>query len=73
APMIAVLCADFFVLKSDSSQNLCSVRNAVLWLFGFVLYRISLGWDFFLGNTLPVMAIVFVATVAVGKILRGQK
>lgn len=72
APMIAILCADFFVLKSDSSQKSCSVRNGVLWLFGFVLYRVSLGWDFFLGNTLPVMAIVFAATVAVGKVLRRR-
>lgn len=70
APMIAVLCADFFVLKSDSSQKRCNVRNAVLWVCGFVLYRISLGWDFFLGNTLPVMAIVFAATVVAGKIFQ---
>lgn len=69
APMIAILCADFFVLKSDSSSATWNVRNAVLWLLGFVLYRVSLGWDFFLGNTVPVMAIVFAATVAAGKML----
>lgn len=73
APMIAVLCADFFVLKSDSSKAAFNVQNGVLWLFGFILYRISLGWDFFLGNTVLVMAIVFAATVAVGKILPERR
>lgn len=73
APMIAVLCADFFVLKSDSSKAAFNVRNGVLWLFGFILYRISLGWNFFFGNTVLVMAIVFAATVAVGKILPERR
>ena len=72
APMIAVLCADFFVLKRDSSRETISVRNVLLWLFGFVLYRISLRWDFVLGNTLPVMAAVFALTVAAGKVFRGK-
>ncbi|MCM1322128.1 MAG: putative hydroxymethylpyrimidine transporter CytX [Bacteroides sp.] len=75
APMSAILIADFFVLKTDFSEKKCPAAKAVLWLAGFVLYRISLGWDFILGNTIPVMAAVFAAAVIAGKLFRpnGKK
>lgn len=72
APIIAILIADFFVVKADCSEKKCPVAKAVLWLAGFALYRVSLNWDFILGNTLPVMAAVFVAAVITGKLLRPR-
>lgn len=68
APMSAILIADFFVVKTDCSEKKFVPLKAVLWLAGFVLYRISLSWNFILGNTLPVMAAVFAAAVIAGKL-----
>ncbi len=63
SPMIAILLADFFVLKTDSSEKKIDVAKIALWAIGFVLYRFSLSFDFVLGNTIPVMACTFVLTV----------
>lgn len=58
APMIAIMVADYFVLKQDASAQLVSWPNLALWLAGFGLYRYSMSWDLPVGNTLPVMLIV---------------
>jgi putative hydroxymethylpyrimidine transporter CytX len=68
APMAAIVIADFFVLHRDRSLVAVDWRNVVLWAAGFVLYRLSLGWDFPCGNTLPVMVAIIVAAIAVGKL-----
>lgn len=73
APMISIQIADFFVLKNDSSAKSIDLQKAVIWVLGFALYRISLSWNFILGNTLPVMLIIFAVTVAAGKILGKKK
>lgn len=73
APMISIQIADFFVLKNDSSAKNIDLQKAVIWILGFALYRISLSWNFILGNTLPVMLIIFAVTVAAGKILGKKK
>lgn len=73
APMISIQIADFFVLKNDSSAKSIDLKKAVIWIQGFALYRISLSWNFILGNTLPVMLIIFAVTVAAGKIFGKKK
>ena len=73
APMISIQIADFFVLKNDSSAKSIDLQKAVIWILGFALYRISLSWYFILGNTLPVMLIIFAVTVAAQKILGKKK
>ena len=73
APMISIQVADFFVLKNDSSAKKIDLQKTVIWFLGFALYRISLSWNFILGNTLPVMLIIFAVTVAAGKILSKKK
>lgn len=73
APMISIQIADFFVLKNDSSAKNIDLQKAVIWILGFALYRISLSWNFILGNTLPVMLIIFAVTVAAQKILGKKK
>lgn len=75
APMTAILIADFFVTKNESSnKNIDFVRIAI-WVLGFILYRILMKYDIPCGNTLPDMAITFVLTlVASGihkKLLKG--
>jgi len=55
APMIAILIADFFILKRDAAGRDFDWGNLVIWLAGFILYRLFLKMDTPLGNTLPVM------------------
>lgn len=70
APMATLVVVDYFVLKRDSSQSAVDWCNVVLWVFGFVLYRFSLGWDLPCGNTLPVMVVIAIVAIIVGKIRR---
>ena len=53
APMAAILIVDFFILHSDSSNKPFNITNLILWALGFVLYRISLSWDFFCTRQYP--------------------
>ena len=57
APMIAIQIADFFILKQDVSGRGVSVKNLIIWLLGFVVYRLLMGVDIIVGNTLPDMVI----------------
>ena len=75
APMTAILIADFFVTKNESSKKQIDFVRIALWLIGFILYRILMKYDIPCGNTLPDMAITFVLTlIASGvqkKLLKG--
>ena len=68
APMIAVLIADYFILKKDSSGMNFDLTNLCVWLVGFVLYRLLMNVDFILGNTLPDMVITVLICLAVRKL-----
>ena len=37
--MIAIQIADFFILKKDHDSEKINLRNLVVWIIGFVLYR----------------------------------
>ena len=63
APMTAILIADFFVTKNESSKKQIDFVRIALWLLGFILYRILMKYDIPCGNTLPDMAITFVLTL----------
>lgn len=67
APMIAIQIADFFILKQDSSGQAVQVRNIVIWLIGFLAYRLLMRVDIVIGNTLPDMALTVLLCVAVHK------
>lgn len=60
APMIAIQIADYFTLRKDVSAHTVDWTNLVLWLIGFILYRIFLRLDTPVGNTFPVMLITYV-------------
>lgn len=68
APMIAILLADFFVVKVDSSEKSIDVMKMIIWVVGFVLYRVLMNFDLITGNTVPDMIITFAITVIAGKI-----
>lgn len=73
APMAALVIADFFITKRDLSAISVDWRNIVLWLAGFVIYRISLQWDLPCGNTIAVIAIIVLAAVVVEVVSRRLK
>ena len=68
--MIAIQIADFFLLKrTDSLGESVDITNAVIWVIGFVLYRILMRIDIPVGNTLPDMIIAIVLCVIAGAVL----
>ena len=70
APMIAIQIADFFLLKrADSLSESVDITNAVIWVIGFVLYRILMRIDIPVGNTLPDMIITIILCVIAGAVL----
>ena len=68
APMIAIQIADFFLLKRDKSSLAVHIPNLIIWVIGFVVYRILMNIDMPLGNTLPDMVITIVICLIVGKL-----
>ena len=73
APMIAVQIADAFILHSDASAKELSASRMIIWLVGFVIYRILMNIDFVLGNTLPDMLITMFITVMWGLCVEKNK
>ena len=71
APMIAIQIADFFILHRDKREDSFNWRNLVIWVAGFILYRVLMHIDLPVGNTLPDMVITSAICVIVGKI--GKK
>lgn len=68
APMIAVQLATFFVLKADSSSQGYDVVNLVVWLVGFIIYRLLMNVDIIVGSTLVDIIITMVICIIVNKI-----
>ena len=73
APMIAIQIADNFILKKDSSYKKFDIVNLILWIIGFIIYRLFMHIDTPVGNTLPVMFITVLLTVIIGKIKGGRE
>ena len=66
APMIAILLADFFVLKTDFSSQKVKISRLAVWLAGFIAYRLLMGTDLITGCTIPDMIFTFVLTIIAG-------
>ena len=71
--MIAVQIADYFLLKTDAAAKDFSVSRLVIWAIGFAVYRVLMGVDLPLGNTLPDMVITVVITLAWAKLFEKKK
>ena len=72
APMIAVQIADYFILRRDSSDKNFNAVNCVVWVIGFVLYRLLMRVDIPVGNTLPDMTATIVICIAANKIFSSK-
>ena len=73
APMIAIQIADFFILKKDVSESPVNVPNLLVWVVGFVAYRILMNIDMPVGNTLPDMVITILLCVIVAKVVKEKQ
>ncbi len=73
APMIAIQIADFFILKQNKESNAFCIKNLIIWLFGFVIYRMLMNVDMIVGNTLPDMIITIILCIAVSRLENLKK
>lgn len=75
APMIAVQIADYFILKkADAAEKEFQWTNLLIWLIGFIAYRLLMHVDTPVGNTLPDMAITIVLCLIADQIAsRGKE
>ena len=73
APMIAVQIADHFLLRRDRFAVAADARNLVIWLIGFVAYRLLMGVDTPVGYTLPDMVLTIVLCVIAEKVRPTKK
>ena len=64
APMIAIQVTDFFVLHRDSSSRQFDIRNMVIWILGFAIYRYFIGINLSIGSTFPDIVVTFLLCVA---------
>ena len=71
APMIAIMIVDYFFFKKDCSKQNVVWYNLILWLIGFVIYRLFLSIDTPVGISLPVMVIIGLLAVIKNKIIRS--
>ena len=55
--MIAVQIADHFILHRDRFAVAADARNLVIWLVGFIAYRLLMGVDTPVGYTMPDMVL----------------
>ena len=73
APMIAVQLTTYFMLRKDSYKAAFDWPNLIVWLLGFVAYRLLMNVDLPVGNTLPAVIITMVLCYIVNKIADGAK
>ncbi|MBE7046196.1 MAG: putative hydroxymethylpyrimidine transporter CytX [Ruminococcaceae bacterium] len=63
APMIAIQIADFFILKQNSQAEAFNIQNLIIWLVGFVIYRILMRVDIVIGSTLADVILTIVICI----------
>lgn len=75
APMAATLIVDFFILKKEKSEGQFNIKNLIIWLIGFGIYRylLTLHLDFVvIGITLLDMLITMVIAYVASKVVKGK-
>lgn len=58
--------------RAGISKSTVNVRNMVIWVVGFIIYRWLMNVDIVVGNTLPDMVITIVICVAADKIFNSK-
>lgn len=73
APMIAIQLADFFVTGRRYEHQSFSRRNLLLWLTGFILYRLLMLTDLPVGSTIPAMLVTMALCIGANLLQDKQK
>ena len=73
APMIAIQIADFFILKISNDKKLFSIKNIIIWVTGFIIYRTLMKFDTPIGSTIPSMLITIFVSVTVNNVFKIDK
>ncbi len=66
-PMIAILVTDYFLLKRVKVTSGIDWINLIIWLVGFVIYRIFLALDLVVGASVPAIVLVILITYVVNR------
>lgn len=72
APMIAIQIADFFILKQNKEASAFNIQNLIIWLAGFVIYRMLMNVDIIVGSTLADVVLTIIICIAV-KLIKKKK
>ena len=73
APMIAVQLTDCFITGNHYDEVAFSRRNLLLWLTGFILYRMLMQADLPIGSTVPAMVITVLLCVGANALCRKDE
>jgi len=69
APLFSILFTDYFLFhktKTDPSSA-HSFRNMILWVMGFIVYRLLMPYNSMVGITLPVMVTISILCFIINK------
>jgi len=69
APLFAILFVDYYLFRRQTVQPVRSrvIKNSVLWVVGFVGYRLLIPYNSIVGITLPVMAAIGLLCFVINK------
>lgn len=70
APMIAIQIADFFILKQNKEASVFNIKNLIVWLAGFIIYRMLMNVDIIVGSTLMDVVLTIIICVVVNLIAK---
>ena len=73
SPLFAILFVDYYIFKKEDISDTYNIKNSILWVIGFILYRLVLSIEFVLGITLPVMVVIALLTYIVNVIFVRKK
>ena len=65
APMISIQLIDYFILKKDVSTSNFDLKNILVWVLGFISYRLFLSVETPIGSTFPAMIITAILSISV--------
>jgi putative hydroxymethylpyrimidine transporter CytX len=70
APFFAILLVDYYIFGKRSIDAKCLInwKNIIIWVIGFVIYRLLMSYNSVIGITVPVMLIIGAICFVVNKI-----
>lgn len=71
APMIAVMMTDTFILSKETKKDF-DIVNLMIWLSGFVLYRLFMRFNWIVGYTLPDIIITMLISLSMHKMIKKR-